>query len=170
MAIPTTATPSAALGASGSGPGKPVSVAASAHGYTPGCTCVTCEAKRRKWREKAAARAARPGAAPVPALGPAQPAPGAGGQVAGATPAPGAAPAPGGDPNFVPWTADTLRPLFERVVPVIEKKDKATFKELAAEISPAAVALVEKKGGWDEAAKATVIESGSQVSAKWANR
>ncbi len=53
---------------------------------------------------------------------------------------------------------------------MLEKKDMRGLKELAGQVSPEAVALVERKGGWDEAAKVTVVQSGSEVAAKWANK
>lgn len=73
-------------------------------------------------------------------------------------------------PPPVPWTADTLRPLFAELVPVLETMRIDSLKSAAAKISPECVALVSSKAPWNPAAKTTLVTSGAQVGAKWLNR
>lgn len=88
------------------------------------------------------------------------------GPVAQPQPGPPPPPSPGvaAGPAPVPWDPGVLRPLFETVIPEIEKLDVQALKTQAAAIGdPAMVALVEKDAPWNPAAKATVITTGPQV-------
>jgi uncharacterized membrane protein YqgA involved in biofilm formation len=55
-------------------------------------------------------------------------------------------------------------------VPALEKWDVNSLRKIAIEISPEAVATVEKSAPWNEAVKLTLIESSSSCSAKYANK
>jgi uncharacterized membrane protein YqgA involved in biofilm formation len=48
--------------------------------------------------------------------------------------------------------------------------DVNSLRRTALEISPAAVATVDKKAGWNDAVKVTLIDSGATCSADLANR
>lgn len=142
---------------------------AAAHRYSRDCGCAACTKQRAAWRERSkrsyAGKTGKPMPAPAPApsgpVGPTVPTvPG----VAGANGAPGVSPGP------VPWTADIVRPGLALVVPAVEKLDVASLKAEASKISPAAAALVEKKGGWGDPQKTAVIESVAAVTCKWMNR
>src|SRR4051794_10301166 len=94
------------------------------------------EAQRKIWRDKAARqRAKKQNSLPSPAGGgpPVPPVPAVASQSA----------APAGTPGPVPWTPNTLRPLFQTLVPTLEKMDVNSLRRTALEISPAAVATVD---------------------------
>jgi hypothetical protein len=72
--------------------------------------------------------------------------------------------------SFVPWTSETVRPLLETVVPLIEKADVRSLVEEAAKVSAACAELIGKKAFWNVAAKAALIQSGAEMFAKWMNK
>lgn len=79
----------------------------------------------------------------------------------------------------IPWTADTLKPLFKVAVPAFEKMDVSSLKAKAAKISPEAARIVGEDAPWPDATKVVLVESGAAgiaelmndlgVSAKYAN-
>jgi hypothetical protein len=91
------------------------------------------------------------------------------GEPAGNPPPP---PDPGvaGGPAAVPWDAAVLKPLFDAVIPEIEKADIEDQKAEAAVLKDQKlVNEVAKDAAWNPAAKATVIATGPQVTAKVLN-
>lgn len=142
-------------------------------GYTRGCKCAKCEAQRAKWRSKKkspgnpfVAGVSQPVATGGPALSIVATAPGSGGPM-------------GVSSNHIPWTSDTLKPLFKVAVPAFEKMDVSSLKDKASKISPDAARIVGEDAPWPEATKVILVESGSAgiaevmndfgVSAKYAN-
>lgn len=69
----------------------------------------------------------------------------------------------------MPWDSGTLKPLFEELVPALEKADVASLKKRAEKISPDLVLLVETDGKWSEPAKTSILSAAPQVAAKWLN-
>lgn len=63
-----------------------------------------------------------------------------------------------------------MRPLFEQLIPALEKADVATLTAQAREIDPDLVRLVEKDAAWNPAAKATLQSAGPVATAKWLDR
>ena len=90
--------------------------------------------------------------------------------LAGLPPVGGIGFAPVGSPAPVPWVADTLRPLFAEILPVLEQAQVTSLVAEAQKISPACGALVREKGGWPLAAKATLVQSLPELCVKWLNR
>lgn len=118
--------------------------------------------QRAKWREKAARRAARlrdPGGPPLPSAirpdpaGPGGPAPGGG----------------AGGPAPVPWSTDTLKPLFQQLVPALEEASVQRLAAKAAAIDKSLAAEVTRDAAWNSAAKVGVIEAGPQCAAEMLN-
>jgi hypothetical protein len=70
----------------------------------------------------------------------------------------------------VPWDPGCLRPLFEQLVPALEKADVAALTAQAREINPDLVRVVEKDAAWNPAAKATLQAAGPVACAKWLTR
>lgn len=119
------------------------------------------EAKRAKWRAKAKLayqrRKAREAGQPLPDP------PEAPGPVAGSSGHPVAAPLGASDPGMgpVPWTPDMVRPLFEAVVPQVERLTVDRLVGIAQRIGDQVVlAEVRKEAPWNPVAKATVISEG----------
>lgn len=134
----------------GGGPGGP--------GSTP--------EQRAAWRAKSKARYDRRKAlAPLPAAGgavaarPGGPGPG-GGSPGGAQPAAPAAPAP------IPWTGDTLKPLFDQLIPAVEKLAVERLASKASKIDPALAPAVAKDAAWNPAAKVGLATAGPQCAAE----
>lgn len=73
-------------------------------------------------------------------------------------------------PPPIPWTADTLRPLFKQLIPICERADVDALKREAEKISPLAVKLVGEKAGWSEPVKALLEQSAGECAAKWMNK
>lgn len=88
--------------------------------------------------------------------------------VAGVGTVPGAL-APSGP---VPWDAETLRPLFEQLIPSAEQFAVAqlTGKAAKADLPPAVLREIEKDARWSPPTKAALTLSGPQVAAKWLNK
>ena len=124
-----------------------------------GCECQKCAGQRLKWRNKkfGAALPSQPVASTgkvVPVFAPAQ-------SPMLAAPL---APAP------VPWVAVTLVPVLSQAVNLVEKADVASLAEEAGKIHTRCAELVTRKGGWPEAAKATLVTGGASLCAKYLNR
>lgn len=77
-----------------------------------------------------------------------------------------AGPVPGADAAPVPWAPDTLKPLFEQVVPALEKWDVSSLVKRAARIDEAVAREVAKDAPWNPAAKASLIASGPLCAAE----
>ena len=92
------------------------------------------------------------------------------------TPADGVASVPGaplaapGAP--IPWDPETLRPIFEQLVPACEQLDVQTITRLAAEADLPKEVLkeVEKDARWTPPTKTALLLSAPQVAAKWLNK
>lgn len=69
----------------------------------------------------------------------------------------------------VPWDPGLLSPLFQAVVPEVEKLDVASLRAKAAAIDDQLAARVEKDAGWNPVAKATLTTTGPQVVAQALN-
>lgn len=74
-----------------------------------------------------------------------------------------------GGPPAVPWTSDTLKPLFAELIPAIERADVESIAKKAAKISPELVAVVKTDAAWSAPAKASLETTAPQVAAKWLN-
>lgn len=120
---------------------------------------------QNKWR--AQRRAVDPPALPAKLDGPV-------GQVPpvadGAAPVPGAPLAAPGAP--VPWDPETLKPIFEQLVPACEQLDVQSITRLAAEadLEKEVLKEVEKDARWSPPTKTALLMSGPQVAAKWLNK
>lgn len=80
--------------------------------------------------------------------------------------------APAGDeaaPVPAPWQGEVLKPLFEQVVPALEKSDVASLVKRAANIDEAIAKEVARDAWWNPAAKAGLIASGPQCAAELLN-
>lgn len=128
------------------------------------------------WRKKIRAALARGEPAPTP---PPEVAAKLAGKLYPGTPPPsgvGAGPSVGPRPpgpdqgDSVQWDTATLKPLFEQLIPALEKADVESLKAKAKKISPDLVSMVERDGKWPEPSKVTLKTSGPQVAAKWLNR
>lgn len=73
-------------------------------------------------------------------------------------------------PAPVPWVATTLVPVLSQAINLIEKADVSSLAEEAGKIHPRCADLVQRKGLWPEAAKATLVSGGSALCAKYLNR
>jgi len=83
------------------------------------------------------------------------------------SPSPGG-PAPG--PVVTPWTPDLLRPLFDAVLPEVEKLRVESKVSLAERIGDRAlVDQVKRDAPWNPVAKATVISQGPVEGARALN-
>jgi len=133
-------------------------LATSPHKYASGCECAKCVEQRARWRDKDRRRR---GLAPLPANGAAvSPAPSVPNPVA-AVPA---------SPGPVPWTADTVRPVWQQSADFVEVRNVKSLCETAKEISPKALELVKEKGKWNVPAKVTLVDAGAETTAKWLNK
>jgi len=128
------------------------------------------EARRAKWREKAKRayerRKARLAGQPVPD------APTAPGLVGGTAGDPVAAPlgGPGVVVGPVPWTSDMVRPLFETILPQLEKLTVEQAVAAASKLKDdSLVAMVRKEAPWNPVAKATVLAQGPDETAALMN-
>lgn len=119
------------------------------------------EEQKAKWRAKYHARKNRQAGATV------SPFPGS-----SLPPLPGAPDplqAQSSNPPPVSWVPDTLKPLFEQLVPALEKANIESLKSKAAKLSAEALEIVEKDAGWNTPSKTTIITTGPEVTAKWLN-
>ena len=144
--------PPIAAGSPGGAGGRP---GVSGGGSTP--------EQRAKWRADSKARyqKRRQALAPLPAVGGA------------AAPRPPGAPPGGGGPGGapaapapIPWSSDTLRPLFEQLIPAGEKLAVERLASQASKIDPALGATVAKDAAWNPAAKAGLLAAGPQCAAE----
>lgn len=69
----------------------------------------------------------------------------------------------------MPWAGEQLKPIFEQVVPALEKLSVTGLVKRAAAIDPALAKEVAKDAPWNEASKAGVIASGPQCAAELLN-
>lgn len=69
----------------------------------------------------------------------------------------------------VPWDAGVLSPLFQTVVPEIEKLDVSSLRAKAAAIDAQLATQVERDAAWNPVAKATITTTGPQVTAQALN-
>ena len=69
----------------------------------------------------------------------------------------------------VPWDPGVLSPLFQAVIPEVEKLDVASLRAKAAAIDETLAARVEKDAAWNPVAKATLTTTGPQVVAQALN-
>jgi len=69
----------------------------------------------------------------------------------------------------VPWDPGVLSPLFQAVIPEVEKLDVASLRAKAAAIDQTLAARVEKDAAWNPVAKATLTTTGPQVVAQALN-
>lgn len=161
----------------GMGPGGPAPAPAPAPSAAPGKTFKSTPEDRARWRRKyQLARAKRLAAAGTPGaaeeverikrdLVPA----GAGSSGV----APDAGPAPDGPVAAplgpVPWDPGVLSPLFQAVIPEVEKLDVASLRAKAAAIDTSLAVKVEKDAAWNPVAKATLTTTGPQVVAQALN-
>lgn len=76
--------------------------------------------------------------------------------------------APGAVPP-VPWDTGLLRPLFDSVVPELEKLAVGNLRAKAAGIDPGLGPMVERDAAWNPVAKATLVTTGPEVVAKGLN-
>lgn len=81
---------------------------------------------------------------------------------------------PGGDAAGAeaapePWQGEVLKPLFEAVVPALEKSDVAALVKRAAAIDEAVAQQVAQDAQWHPAAKTGIIASGPQCAAELLN-
>jgi hypothetical protein len=124
---------------------------------TNGCECPKCRARRQAWNDKRKRAGAHGSGASIGAKLPS--APNDASQGTAQTPV---VPA-------VPWDSNSLKPLVSELVIVYEKSDLAKLKSAAADISPAAVAIVEREGPYSEVAKTGLISGGAHGFAKLLN-
>ncbi|MFN0066292.1 MAG: hypothetical protein ACKVYV_01525 [Limisphaerales bacterium] len=75
----------------------------------------------------------------------------------------------GAEAQVVPWAGDTLKPLFEQVIPALEKSDVASLVKRASAIDEAIGKEVARDAWWNPAAKAGVIASGPACAAEILN-
>jgi hypothetical protein len=155
METQATFTPGMASGGSQPGIAQPLSISP-APKSTP--------EQRAAWREKYRLRKARKAGQTLgPDLSAALP------PLPDATGAPDPALSPGANPPPVPWDSETLKPLFETLVPAIEKADVESIAKKAAAISPDLLPTVRADAPWNPAAKATIQSTAPAVAAKWLN-
>lgn len=155
------------------GPGAPgvagASLLASNYGANP--TPKSTPEQRARWREKSKRAYER---RKLRAQG--------GGEPVGPLPAasdsaapPSGGPDPGGAPGVstpapVPWDNATLRPLFEQLIPALEKADVASLVKKSARLgNPKVVPVIEQEARWPAASKATLLASGPQCAAEALN-
>jgi len=159
------------------GPGGPAPTPGAAGAVAPLKTPRSSPEDRERWRQKyRLARARRLAAAGQP--GAAQDVERIQRELVHSTPgthrvAPDAGSTPGvpvGAPlGPVPWDAGVLSPLFQAVVPEVEKLDVASLRAKAAAIDGQLAAQVEKDAAWNPVAKATITTTGPQVVAQALN-
>lgn len=70
----------------------------------------------------------------------------------------------------MPWTADTVRPVWQQSADFVESKNVKSLCETAKEISPKALELVKEKGKWNVPAKVTLVDAGAETTAKYLNK
>lgn len=84
-----------------------------------------------------------------------------------------AAQAPDAAPAAVPWDAGQLAPLFEQMVPAVERWDVSGLVDKARKVPgmpPDLLKEIEKDAAWNPVAKASLVAAGAQVAVKWLNR
>ena len=120
---------------------------------------------QNRWRAKR--RAVDPPALPAKLDGPVGPVPPS---PDGVAPMPGAPLAAPGAP--LPWDPETLKPIFEQLVPACEQLDVQSVTRLAAEADLPKEVLkeVEKDARWTPPTKTALLISAPQVAAKWLNK
>lgn len=136
---------------------------AAGSGGGPGSKAST-PAQREAWREKARRRAAsrKASLAPLPAAG--RPGASSAGGPAGGGVSPGGV-APAG-PAPIPWTGETLKPLFDQLIPAVEKLAVERLASKAAKIDPVLAPTVAKDAAWNPAAKVGLSTAGPQCAAE----
>lgn len=115
-------------------------------------------------RKRAAERAANPPALPSAAPG----------NGAAAPPAPGVpalGPAPALEAPVVPWDTQTLKPLFEQLIPALEQigVNQIAGRASKAKLPRDLVNEIEKDAKWSAVTKKAIELSAPQVAAKWLN-
>ncbi len=84
-------------------------------------------------------------------------------------PMPGIASVPGGP---VPWDSQTLKPLFDQLIPTVEKLCVTKISNMAtqARLPGELVRDIERDATWSEPAKKALTLSGPQLAAKYLNK
>jgi hypothetical protein len=136
-------------------------------GLVPGSTeAAAADRERDRRRKEAERKVAEP--APLPSLG-------LGAAVASpvTTPVAGEVPQPGAAPvSFVPWDAQTLKPLFDQLIPTVEDwhVDHITGLVERAKLPAEIVKEIGKDARWPGPSRKAIEVSAPQVAAKWLNK
>jgi hypothetical protein len=133
-------------------------------GLVPGSTEAAAADRERDRRRKEADRKTEP--APLPSLGAPVASPVAT-PVAGEVAQPGVA-----HVSFVPWDAQTLKPLFDQLIPTVEELhvDHLTGIAEEAKCSADTVKEIGKDARWPGPSRKAIEISAPQVAAKWLNK
>jgi hypothetical protein len=133
---------------------------------SPEAAAADRERDARRKREKTAKERekAKVDPAPLPSSPVASPAPTPG---AGEIAQPGAAPV-----SFVPWDAQTLKPLFDQLIPTVEDLhvDHLTGMAEEAKLPPEFVKEIGRDARWPGPSRKAIEISAPQVAAKWLNK
>src|SRR5439155_18075770 len=135
-------------------------------GLVPGSPEAAAADRERDARRKRERRVKAPEPAPLPSItspvaGPVTT------PVAGEAAQPGAVPVP-----FVPWDAQTLKPLFDQLIPTVEDLhvDHLTGMAEEAKLSGEIVKEIGRDARWPGPARKAIEISAPQVAAKWLNK
>jgi hypothetical protein len=134
-------------------------------GLVPGSTeAAAADRDRDRRRKEAERKVAEP--APLPSQTAAVASPVAT-PVAGAVGQPGVAPV-----SFVPWDAQTLKPLFDQLIPTVEDLhvDHLTGMAEQAKCSAELVKEIGKDARWPGPSRKAIEIAAPQVAAKWLNK
>lgn len=117
--------------------------------------------QRRKWREKGRLARARKKAA----AGGVGTVAGGGETLAASAPAEGSSGAGAGAPAPIPWNPARLRDFWAQIVPMAEAEDIEDLCEKAEAVDPCLVDITRAEAPWNKLSKATLIETGPNVTA-----
>ena len=130
---------------------------------SPEAAAADRERDKRRKQEKRSKRSKTPEPAPLPSQGPSpDPTP-----VAGEIVQPGVAPV-----SFVPWDAQTLKPLFDQLIPTVEDLhvDHLTGMAEEAKLPVEIVKVIGRDARWPGPARKAIELSAPQVASKWLNK
>lgn len=134
-------------------------------GLVPGSTeAAAADRDRDRRRKEADRKAVEP--APLPSMGAPVASPAAT-PLAGEVAQPGVAPV-----SFVPWDAQTLKPLFDQLIPTVEDLhvDHLTGMAEQAKCSAEIVKEIGRDARWPGPSRKAIEISAPQVAAKWLNK